>query len=61
MSLIEAQKFLLTIGCIDAINLDGGGSTTMWVQDKGVVNSPSDISGERRVSNALLITNKKDQ
>ncbi len=60
MSLIEAQQFLLTIGCIDAINLDGGGSTTMWVQDKGVVNFPSDKSGERPVSNALLITNKND-
>ena len=58
MSLIEAQKFLLTIGCIDAINLDGGGSTTMWVRDKGVINTPSDESGERPVSNVLLITNK---
>ena len=60
MSLIEAQKFLLTLGCIDAINLDGGGSTTMWVQDKGVVNFPSDESGERPVSNVLLITNKNN-
>lgn len=32
MSLIEAQKFLLHIGCVDAINLDGGGSTTMWTK-----------------------------
>ena len=32
MSLMEAQEFLLTIGCIDAINLDGGGSTTMWIE-----------------------------
>ena len=61
MTLIEVQDFLLTLGCIDAINLDGGGSTTMWVQDKGVVNFPSDKSGERPVSNALLITNKNNQ
>lgn len=60
MSLIEAQKFLLTIGCIDAINLDGGGSTTMWFQDIGIVNFPSDKSGERPVSNVLLITNKNN-
>ena len=40
MSLIEAQKFLLTIGCIDAINLDGEGSTTMWLQDIGIINFP---------------------
>ncbi len=61
MSLIEVQKFLLTIGCIDAINLDGGGSTTMWTKNKGIVNFPSDKSGERPVSNALLIVNKNNR
>ncbi|MBA4406810.1 hypothetical protein C0389_06005 [bacterium] len=58
MSLIEAQEFLLNIGCVDAINLDGGGSTTMWTKDKGVVNFPSDKTGERPVSNVLFIMNK---
>ena len=60
MNLIEVQKFLLEIGCIDAINLDGGGSTTMWTENKGIVNFPSDESGERPVSNTLLIINKND-
>ena len=60
MNLIEAQKFLLKIGCIDAINLDGGGSTTMWTKNKGIVNLPSDELGERPVSNALLIINKNN-
>jgi len=55
MSLREAQKYLLDLGCIDAINLDGGGSTCMWIKDKGVVNIPSDKTGERAVANALLI------
>jgi exopolysaccharide biosynthesis protein len=55
MSLIEVQKYLLGIGCIDAINLDGGGSTTMWTKTKGVVNKPSDKKGERSVANAILI------
>jgi exopolysaccharide biosynthesis protein len=55
MSLIESQKFLLSLGCVDAINLDGGGSTTMWIKNKGIVNFPSDMVGERPVSNALLI------
>ncbi|GGD08107.1 phosphodiester glycosidase family protein [Hyunsoonleella pacifica] len=58
MSLSEAQSFLLSLGCINAINLDGGGSTTMWIKDKGVVSYPSDKNGERPVSNALLIVNK---
>jgi len=59
MNLIETQKFLLSIGCINAINLDGGGSTTMWTKNRGVVNSPSDKSGERAVANALLIMKKQ--
>jgi len=61
MSLIEVQQFLLSIGCIDAVNLDGGGSTTMWIQDQGIVNYPSDKSGERPVANALIILNVNNQ
>jgi len=55
MTLAETQQYLKNIGCIDAINLDGGGSTTMWIKGKGIVNFPSDASGERPVSNVLLI------
>ena len=59
MSLIETQKYLKSIGCVDAINLDGGGSTTMWTKNQGVVNNPSDKNGERLVANAILLLNKK--
>lgn len=55
MTLIELQAFLLNLGCLDAINLDGGGSTSMWIRDQGIVNEPSDKTGERPVANALLI------
>jgi exopolysaccharide biosynthesis protein len=58
MSLYEAQRYLLELGCLDAINLDGGGSTSMWFKDHGVVNDPSDKTGERPVANALLIFKK---
>lgn len=58
MSLLELQIFLKEQACITAINLDGGGSTTMWIKDQGVVNTPSDIFGERKVANALLIKRK---
>jgi exopolysaccharide biosynthesis protein len=58
MTLAEVQQYLKKIGCIDGINLDGGGSTTMWIKNKGLVNFPSDSSGERPVSNALLIIKK---
>lgn len=55
MSLYELQDFLLSNKCLEAINLDGGGSTTMWMRDKGVVNHPSDKSGERKVANVIII------
>jgi len=58
MSLPEAQKYLLALGCLDAINLDGGGSTSMWTKKEGIVNIPSDKTGERPVANALLILKK---
>lgn len=66
MSLEELKKTLLWLGCKTALNLDGGGSTTLWVEgegSKGVVNFPSDNKlwdheGERKVANVLFITKK---
>ncbi|MCU0462024.1 MAG: phosphodiester glycosidase family protein [Bacteroidales bacterium] len=63
MTLNELADFMLSLRCRDAINLDGGGSTTMWISGKpfnGVVNMPSDNKkfdheGERAVSNILII------
>jgi hypothetical protein len=55
MSLGELQALAVRLGLRHALNLDGGGSTTMWVQGH-VVNSPSDPAGPRKVSDALLIT-----
>ena len=54
-SLLELQSFLVQQGCVQAINLDGGGSSTMWLKGQGVVNMPSDIFGERKVANAILV------
>ena len=59
-SLTELQMVMRWLGCCDAINLDGGGSTTMYVKSRGVVNHPSDNNthdhdGQRPVSNAILI------
>ncbi len=59
MSLLELQTFLMEQQCVQAINLDGGGSTTMWLKKQGVVNTPSDIFGERKVANALLVKLKR--
>ena len=56
----ELERVMLWLGCTEAINLDGGGSSTMYIKDNGVVNYPSDNGqhdheGERPVSNAILI------
>ena len=39
----------------DALNLDGGGSTTMVINGQ-VVNRPSDPAGLRAVGDAILVT-----
>jgi hypothetical protein len=54
MSLVEFGDLMMELGCYQALNLDGGGSTTMVVVGK-VVNAPSDASGERPVANVLLV------
>jgi hypothetical protein len=41
-------------GLRDAVNLDGGGSTTMVVSGR-VVNRPSDVTGPRPVSDAIVV------
>lgn len=59
-TLRQVQDILLNNGAYNAFNLDGGASTTM-VYNGNVVNSPSDILGERYVPNAFIVTkpNKK--
>jgi len=60
MTFTELANFLLkTLNATDAINLDGGGSTTMVINGK-VVNNPSDIIGERPVCNALLLVKEPE-
>lgn len=63
LSLSELTKILQKLRCWDAVNFDGGGSTTMYIQGarpNGVVNHPSDngafdSAGEREVANALIV------
>jgi exopolysaccharide biosynthesis protein len=57
MSLVELAQTMLRLGAYEAMNFDGGGSTTMVVAGK-VVNRPSDEAGERPIGSALLIVVK---
>lgn len=54
MSLLEFAELMIEEGIYQGLNLDGGGSTTMIINNK-VVNSPSDITGERAVGNCLVL------
>jgi endonuclease/exonuclease/phosphatase family metal-dependent hydrolase len=54
MTLPELAQVMIDLGSYEAMNFDGGGSTTMVVEGK-VVNRPSDAAGERPVGSALLV------
>jgi exopolysaccharide biosynthesis protein len=43
-----------SLGAREALNLDGGGSSSMVVRGR-VVNRPSDPAGERAVSDSLVV------
>lgn len=63
MNLSELSKTLCWLGAHDAMNLDGGGSSTLYIKGattNGVVNHPSDNKlfdheGERSVANIIYI------
>lgn len=58
MTLVELRERLLAsegLALDAAINLDGGGSTTLWIAGHGIVNQPSDAAGPREVIGALLV------
>lgn len=61
-TMVELANMMIDLGADDALNLDGGGSTTMVASKSdgstGVVNSPSD-GFERSVANALEVTYTK--
>lgn len=63
VSIPELAHLIRILGGEDALNLDGGGSTTLWMKESshnGVVNCPSDNGkfdhkGERRIPNIIYV------
>mgnify|MGYP002513493033 CR=1 FL=1 len=49
----EGADLMKILGCYDAVNVDGGGSSGMYLEPFGIVNHPSD-GKERAVSNGLF-------
>ncbi|MBS4168209.1 phosphodiester glycosidase family protein [Parachlamydia sp. AcF125] len=65
MTMNELAQFMAKLGCVEALNLDGGGSSTLVI-NKAVINQPrgdedegEGKSIERRVSDAILILERK--
>lgn len=63
VSIPELAHLIRILEGNDALNLDGGGSTTLWMekaQDNGVLNCPSDNGkfdhkGERKIPNIIYV------
>jgi hypothetical protein len=54
LSILEAAQVMRALGAETAMNLDGGGSTTMVLEGQ-IMNRPSDPSGEREDGDAILV------
>ena len=64
VTITELTKICAWLGMRDAINLDGGGSSSMWTAEEGTVSYPCrnkkfDHAGERRVSSCVIVKSKK--
>ena len=60
MTIPQLTYLMRQLGCTHAINLDGGGSTTLWTAVHGTVSHPSDNAtfdhhGQRPVPNILYL------
>ena len=64
VTIAELTKVCEWLGMRDAINLDGGASSSMWSKVEGVVSYPArnkkfDHAGERKVSSCVVVKSKK--
>jgi hypothetical protein len=57
MTLPDLVRLSVRLNLQDALNLDGGGSTTMVVNGR-IVNKPSDPTGPRQVNDAILVNER---
>ena len=57
-TLEELAAIMVSLGCEEAVNLDGGGSSTMLVNGKPTI-KPSDKEGERPLPSVFMVNTKK--
>jgi exopolysaccharide biosynthesis protein len=53
-SLVHLATIFKTLGCVEALNLDGGGSSCLLINGKETI-KPSDKEGERPVPGVFLV------
>lgn len=58
MKLAELAEYFVTLGCTDAMNLDGGKSAQLWMANGNIKNSP--VNGEDTVASSLLVIRKPE-
>ena len=63
-TIAETAYIARQLGLVDALNLDGGGSSTLWTAQEGILNHPYDNKrfdheGERGVPNCIVIRRNK--
>jgi exopolysaccharide biosynthesis protein len=58
-TLRDIQNIFMEYGAKNAVNLDGGSSTTMYFNGK-IINKPSDALGERAVPTVFMVVPQKD-
>jgi exopolysaccharide biosynthesis protein len=58
-TLKQTAMLLVSAGCVEGLNLDGGGSSCMLVNGKQTI-QPSDKEGQRAVPGIFYIRRKND-
>jgi hypothetical protein len=57
-TLVQEAQLLKDLGCVEALNLDGGGSSCLLVNGKETI-KPSDPAGQRAIPAVFLIRQKE--
>lgn len=50
----ESARIMQALGAEEAVNLDGGGSTTITIGEE-LMNRPSDSTGKRPIGDAVVV------
>lgn len=58
VTLVQEAEMLKSLGCIEALNLDGGGSSCMLINGRETIH-PSDKEGQRAVPSVFIIGQRK--